>query len=150
MIKYEVVDDILVIMFNMRDYLDDQPKTKTECDEKLTYFKKVIDAIRLNFPTNKQIFIVELAHCYLTELYSVRFAVNMIQEIHEYTKNETLLQRIIFKNTGTVFQKVYKMVRYVLPSFIDELLEIDTQTLDTETDDPSFSEQDLAKCIHDT
>lgn len=150
MIKYEIVDDILVVTFTMREYLNVQPKTRTECDEKLDYFKKVIDAIRLHFPNNNQIFIVELANCYLTELYSIRFAVNMIQEIHEYTKNDTLLQRIIFKNTGSVFQRVYKMVRYVLPSFIDELLEIDTQTLDTETDDQPFLEQDLAKCIRDT
>lgn len=149
MIKYEVINDILVVTFNMREYLDIQPKTYEECAEKVSYFKKVIDAIRLNFPTNKQIFIVELLNCYLTDLYSIRFAMNMIQEIHEYTKNERLLQRIIFKNTGAVFQKVYKIVRYLLPSFIDELLEIDTQTLDTETDD-QFSEQELAKCIRDT
>lgn len=150
MIKYEVIGDILAITFNMREYLDVQPKSKEECDDKISYFKKVIDAIRLNFPTHNQVFIVELKNCYLSHLYSVRYAVKILQDIHEYTKNETLLQRIIFKNTGSVFQKVYKMVRHILPSFIDDLLEIDTQTIDKETNDDNFSEQDLAKCIHDT
>lgn len=150
MIRYETIGDTLVITFNMREYLDVQPKTKEQCEEKISYFKKVIDAIRLNFPNHKQIFIVELENCYISNLYSIRYSINMIQEIHEYTKNETLLQKIIFKHTGYVFQKVYKMVRHVLPTFIDELLEIDTETLDKETNDISFSEQDLAKCIHDT
>lgn len=150
MIKYEVVGDTLVITFNMREYLDVQPKTKQECDDKISYFKKVIDAIRLNFPTHKQIFIVELENCYLSNLYSVRYSINIIQEIHEYTKNETLLQRIIFRHTGIMFQKIYKMVRHILPTFIDELLEIDTETLDKETNDTSFLEQDLAKYIRDT
>lgn len=150
MIKYHLHDSILYIFFKMREYLDVQPKTKEDCDEKISYFKKVIDVIRQNFPTNKQVFIVELDNCYLSHLYSVRYAIKILQDIHEYTKNETLLQRIIFKNTGSVFQKVYKMVRHVLPSFIDDLLEIDTQTIDKETNDDNFSEQDLAKCIRDT
>ena len=152
-IKYDQKDGVLYVLFIMKGYIEIQPKTYEECTQTIEYYKKVIDAIRLNFPEHRQIFIADLENSYISEMYSMRYTIRMLNEIHDYTKHERLLDKIIIRNTGNLIMKVYNTVKRVLPPFIDELLIIepmkDTQKSDTDESEVSVLEN-LAKCIHDT
>ncbi len=157
MLTYKYDDTYLYIFFSMKQYIETQPRTSEACNEKIDYFKRVIDGIRTKFPEHRQIFVTDLEGVYLSEMYSVRYTIKILSDIHEYTKDDKQLDQIIIRNTGKVFNKVYKLVKSLLPKFIDELLVIepeDTQKsrIDEEDNDDTFSfvEQELARCIHET
>ena len=153
-ITYANDEKTLHVLFQMKGYTEIQPKTNSECNEIITYFKTIIDAIRNKFPNHRQIFTVDLKDCYTSDMYSMRYTIKILNDIHQYTKDDKQLDCIILKNTGNVIKRVYKLVKPVLPEFIDELLVIeeeapqDNQQHNTNEENDDLLEQELAKCIH--
>jgi hypothetical protein len=151
MIRYTHDDTTLYVFFSMKEYVTKQPKSSNECSEMITYFKTIIDAIRSKFPIHRQQFLANLEDSYISDMYSLRYTVRMLNEIHQYTKDDKQLDCIILKNTGNIIERVYKFIKPFLPPFIDELLVIekeDNQQDDTgEEIDDAYIAQELAKCI---
>ena len=87
-------------------------------------------------------------------MYSLRYTIRILNEIHQYTKDDKQLDCIIIKNTGNIIERIYKLVKPFLPPFIDELLVIEKEdnrqdNTDEEIDD-AYMAQELAKCIRDS
>ena len=86
----------------------------------LEALKPIIQEIREN--STDMIICADLARAGILNIDRFRMIVGIIREVVEYTRDDNLLRRIEFVNTGFVFRTLYKPISFAIPKYFRDIV----------------------------
>ena len=86
----------------------------------LEELKPIIQDIRDN--ANDMIIKADLAGAGIVNIDRFRMIVGIVREVVEYTREDNLLRRIEFLNTGIVFRMLYQPISLAIPKYFRDMV----------------------------
>jgi hypothetical protein len=86
----------------------------------LEALKPIIQEIREN--ASDMIICADLAGAGIVNIDRFRMIVGIVREVVEYTREDNLLKRIEFVNTGFVFRTLYKPISLAIPKYFRDMV----------------------------
>lgn len=86
----------------------------------LEALKPIIQEIREN--ASDMIICADLAGAGIVNIDRFRMIVGIVREVVEYTREDNLLRRIEFVNTGFVFRTLYKPISLAIPKYFRDMV----------------------------
>jgi hypothetical protein len=86
----------------------------------LEELKPIIPDIRDN--ANDMIIKADLAGAGIVNIDRFRMIVGIVREVVEYTREDNLLRRIEFLNTGIVFRMLYQPISLAIPKYFRDMV----------------------------
>ena len=122
-IDYNIVDNKVIFNIYINKYMSNQPKTDEECILITLSIIALSEKIKIEYSEFKQILIFDCIDSHISQLENIKYVYYIIKELHKFTKDDRLLDKIIIKNYGLNFYKFYQKSKYVLPDYITSLIE---------------------------
>ena len=86
----------------------------------LEALKPIIQEIREN--ASDMIICADLAGAGIVNIDRFRMIVGIVREVVEYTREDNLLKRIEFVNTGFVFRTLYRPISMAIPKYFRDMV----------------------------
>jgi hypothetical protein len=86
----------------------------------LEALKPIIQDIREN--ATDMIICADLAGAGIVNIDRFRMIVGIVKEVVDYTREDNLLRRIEFLNTGFVFRTLYKPISFAIPKYFRDMV----------------------------
>lgn len=128
-IEYTIIDNKVIFNISINKYMTCQPKTDEECILVTLSIIALSEKIKTEYLNLKQILIFDCIDTHISQLENIKYIYYMIKEVHKYTKNDKLLDKIIIKNYGLAFYNFYQKSKFVLPDYINSLIEFQDEIL---------------------
>jgi hypothetical protein len=119
----EINDNTLEFNLKISKFISEQPTTNEECILITLSICAIIDNVKEKYSTHKQILIFDCLDSNIKQIKNIEYLFYMIREIHKYTKDLKLLQKLIIINHGESLLNFYNRFHSMLPTYINNLIE---------------------------
>lgn len=130
-IKYSIKDNKVYFEIFINDYINLQPKCDEECILMTLSVIALIERVKSEHGDLRQELLFDCHDSHINKVDNISYLYYIIKEVHKYTKNDILLDKIYVKNYGASLKKFYNKSKYILPDRISNIIEFieDTEEL---------------------
>lgn len=123
-LKYQKTEDNLIeFTIDIPTFVQEQPKSDEECLLITIALCGLIDHINTEYKDIRQIVIFNCLGSNINQIKNISYVYYIIKEMHKYTKDQKLLDKIIVINYGENLYKFYLTAQVILPDYINNLIE---------------------------
>ena len=119
----KIADNLLEISIDFPNYIQNQPMNDKECVFITLSVCALIDTINTNYSDCRQIIILNCLDVHISQVKYISYAYYIIKEIHKYTRDIKLLDKILIINYGNILLRFYGIAKTFLPAYIGDLVE---------------------------
>jgi len=123
-LKYQKIgDNLLEFIIDIPTFIQEQPKSDEECLLITIALCGLIDHINTEYKDCRQVIVFNCLGSHIKQIKNISYIYYIVKEIHKYTKDQRLLDKITVTNYGESLYKFYLTAQVILPDYINNLIE---------------------------